>query len=529
MRLTKQHWRRLVDRKIVEALLSGKGVNAIARDLLVGKARIRQVRSQAVEAGYLDGSPLAPYPEALFPDPVDGRSTRSSDPDRALAEHKAWITDRLQVGWHAITVFEELPVKVARSSFYRFLARHELEPRRHRQLHAIPEIIHKPGEALLVDWGKLYDFVDPATGSKKTVWAFVGVLGYSRYMMVKLMVRCDQESTIAALEAMLREIGGAPWRLTSDNPKVFALQADRHEALVHPVYERFAAYYGTTVECLPPSRPELKGKVERPMPYVRRLFEAYSGSHADIDTAQAYMDKKVTLANERRHGTTGERPLERLVATEIDALKELPKLAWDLEEYHEGSVRKDSHVRFRGKYYSVDPKLIGEDVQVIANAARVWIYHGTKLVESHDKIKDPNQSKSTKPQHLAPWVRAMNETSVYRDRARSLGPYVELFVTKLIGAGLGVIDFRRVWGLLSLDKKYSAAAIDDACRRCLDLGILRLRTVRQMLELTPPGETQAGAPAEQWKSPQSHPGTAANRFARNMQEYAAAVVASTVQ
>jgi len=61
----------------------------------------------------------------------------------------------LQVGWHAITVFEELPVKAARSSFYRFLEHHELEPRRHWQFHAIPEIIRKPGEALLVDWGKL--------------------------------------------------------------------------------------------------------------------------------------------------------------------------------------------------------------------------------------------------------------------------------------------------------------------------------------------------------------------------------------
>ena len=202
MRLAKQHRRRLVDRKIVEALLGGKGVNVIARDQLVGKARIRAVRAQAALAGYLDGQPLLPFPEALLPDPVDGRTVRASDPDQALAPHKAW-EDRLQFGWHAITVFEELPVKVARSSFYRYLTRHDIQPRRHRQLRAIPEIIHKPGEALLVDWGKLHDFVDPVTGGKKTVWAFVGMLGYSRYMMVKLMVRCDEEASIGALEGML--------------------------------------------------------------------------------------------------------------------------------------------------------------------------------------------------------------------------------------------------------------------------------------------------------------------------------------
>lgn len=327
MQLSKQHRRRLVDRKIVEAILGGKGTNALVRDLKVGKERIRRVREKAQEAGYLDGSrALPPYPEALFADPVDGRSLRTSDPDKALAVYRPWIEDRLQVGWHAITVFEELPIKVSRSSFYRFLSRHDLRPRRHRQLGAVPEIIHKPGEALLVDWGKLYSFADPETGAKKTVWAFVGVLGYSRYMTVRLVVSGDLETTLDALEDMLREIGGVPKRLTSDNPKVFALEASRHEALVNPVYERFAAYYGTTVECLPPADPELKGKVERPMPYVRRLFEAYGGDLANVAGAQDYLGRKVALANERRHGTTGERPIERLVETEAAALKDLPKL-----------------------------------------------------------------------------------------------------------------------------------------------------------------------------------------------------------
>ena len=48
-------------------------------------------------------------------------------------------------------------------------------------------------------------------------------------------------------------------------------------------------------------------------------------------------------------------------------------MAWELEEYHEGPVRNDSHIRFRGKYYSVDPKLSGEEVRVIANADLIWI------------------------------------------------------------------------------------------------------------------------------------------------------------
>ena len=49
----------------------------------------------------------------------------------------------------------------------------------------VPEIISEPGEVLQLDWGKLRDVIDPKTGKKRTLWAFVGIMGFSRYMMGK--------------------------------------------------------------------------------------------------------------------------------------------------------------------------------------------------------------------------------------------------------------------------------------------------------------------------------------------------------
>lgn len=59
-----------------------------------------------------------------------------------------------------------------------------------------------------MDWGKLCSGVNPKTGKKQTLWAFVGVLGYSRYMMVRLMWTCDSATTLAALSSMFLEMGG---------------------------------------------------------------------------------------------------------------------------------------------------------------------------------------------------------------------------------------------------------------------------------------------------------------------------------
>jgi len=516
----------MVDRKIVENLISHKSINKIAKDLRVGKERIRRIRDLAKAQGFLDGSiPLPPYPEHLFL-VADSAKYRGSEADRQLQTVLPWIQERIAAQWHGITIFEQLPVRVSQSSFYRFLERHRLTPICKRPSRVVPEIVHEPGETLQVDWGKLRVVKCPETGRNITLWAFVGVLGYSRYRMVRLTTRLDQNTTLSLLESMLIEIGGAPKKVTSDNPKVFAIKACRYEPLIHPVYERFASYYGLTVECLPPADPRKKGKVERPMPFIRRLMEPYSGDWNDADSAQKFLDHQLSLANDRRHGTTGEKPIERLLTEEVGALKPLPKLLWECEEYHEGTVRKDGHVRFRGKYYSVPETLIGEGVQLVGNAKTVWIYQNGKLIETHERCHDRRRYKATKPEHLKPWERSMQETSVYRDRARMIGPDADEFVVRVIGNGLGVIDFRKVWGLLSLDKTYSHVEINRACRQALEVGSTSLRTVRSFLndKISDPAPISDQPwniePSEQKASERS------NRFIRSISEYGAMVACS---
>jgi len=201
-----------MDRKIVEHLIEGKSLREIRRLLKVGDRKINKIKALAESYGYLDGSLSLPlYPEALFPDAPDGRGAKSSEVDRLMLSKIDWIRERLAGNWHPITVYEELKLPVGRSSFYRFLHRHDLYnigiKSRSR---VVPEIIHHPGEALLLDWGKLRDVTDPKTGKKRTLWAFAGILGYSRYLMVRLVWSNGTVETCLAIESMLKEIGGVP-------------------------------------------------------------------------------------------------------------------------------------------------------------------------------------------------------------------------------------------------------------------------------------------------------------------------------
>jgi hypothetical protein len=201
-----------------------------------------------------------------------------------------------------------------------------------------------------------------------------------------------------------------------------------------------------------------------------------------MEESQTYMEKKLVLANGRRHGTTLRRPKEVFEQEEAQALKALPALAYEIEQFHEGVVRQDGHVRFANKYYSVDEKYKGQAVVVLGSSQQVSIYHKGQLLEVHPRITDPNQSKSTKPGHLKPWERSLQDDSLYRRRAQALGPHVDEMILKLLARGQGFIDTRKVWGILSLDKEYTAGQIDAACQHALELGELGYRVVKDFLE-----------------------------------------------
>jgi hypothetical protein len=510
--MKKSLWQRkiLVDRKIVESLLEGKSNNAIALSLKVHKRRVREVRAKAIAAGYIDGSVSLPrFPETVF----EGENAEPVTPTataKLLSPYRERIEAQLKGGWHKVTVFEELPVKVPRSNFYRYLDAEKLG--QIKTARVVPEIVHKPGEALILDWGKLTTIRDPSTGKRRHIWAFIGVLGYSRLMVVRVVERMDTSTTINALNEMLRELGGAPTRATSDNPKCFAQKADQYEAILNPIFERWAAYNGIRAELLPPADPEKKGKVERMVPFVRRLWESHDKEWYGVQEAQGFIDRKCAIANERIHGSTREKPLARFVSVEADALKPLPLLAYIPEEVGQPTVRKDGHICFKHKFYSVGEEHIGKEVFVLADHTHLRIYLSGKLLEIHERILDNVRMKSTKEHHLKSWEQNLQDGRVYLQKASKIGPHCRKLLAAILGNQGGFVDTRIVWGILSFEGEYSNEDINSACKTAFENHSYSYQFVRRILE------TNA-------KRLKKEP--VLNRFARSGAEYAELVEEKT--
>lgn len=142
-------------------------------------------------------------------------------------------------------------------------------------------------------------------------FALIVVLGYSRLLWLEYYRRQTMEVLMRGLESAFAYFGGVPAELLFDQLRSVIIDDQRvkgGELLRNPEFMRFAEHWGFTIRACRPYRAKTKGKVERPIRYVRQSF--FYGRHylndADLNAqVLSWLDR---TANARKHRTTGERP-----------------------------------------------------------------------------------------------------------------------------------------------------------------------------------------------------------------------------
>ena len=156
--------------------------------------------------------------------------------------------------------------------------------------------------------------------------ALLVVLGYSRLLWLRFYSRQTMAVLHAGLESAFRRFGGVPRELLFDQMRAVVLSDDRASGgglTLNAEFLRFAAHWGFAPRSCRPYRAQTKGKVERPIRYVRESF-FYGRSFAnDADLNEQAARWLESTANVRRHGTTGERPADRFDRDERQALRPL--------------------------------------------------------------------------------------------------------------------------------------------------------------------------------------------------------------
>ena len=144
--------------------------------------------------------------------------------------------------------------------------------------------------------------------------ALVIVLGYSRLLWLHFYPRQTMAVLMEALESAFDQFGGVPEELLFDQMRAVVLSDDRAAGgglVLNAEFLRFAAHWGFLPRSCRPYRAQTKGKVERPIRYIRESF-FYGRSFVNDDDLNEQAARWLEgTANVRRHATTGERPVDR--------------------------------------------------------------------------------------------------------------------------------------------------------------------------------------------------------------------------
>ena len=140
------------------------------------------------------------------------------------------------------------------------------------------------------------------------------VLGYSRLMWLNYYERQTMPVVMRGLESAFRYFGGVPSELLFDQMKAVIIADGRAEGgrlVENPEFLRFSHHWGFRIRVCRPYRAQTKGKVERPIRYIRESFFYGRDFVSDDDLnarALQWLDGEV---NVWIHGTRKERPADR--------------------------------------------------------------------------------------------------------------------------------------------------------------------------------------------------------------------------
>lgn len=305
-----------------------------------------------------------------------------------LDPYKAYLKERFEeYGLSAVRLIEEIrPMGYEGSveTVRRYLK--SLRGVQEKQAKLTVRFETPPGKQAQADWTYCGKHRAP-DGTLISVYAFAMVLAFSRMMFVRFTTSMKTGILIDCHRGAFAFFGGVPDQILYDNMKQVRIATNQlNEQMVD-----FARHCGFGIKTHKPYRARTKGKIERPMDYVKGNFLT-GREFASIDELNArgihWLER---TANVRVHGTTKRRPVD-LFEEDCKAMADFSVIA----PYHfvdpvPRVVNFESMIHFQDSTYSVPPIHAGNSVMVNADAGQITVMAGDTIIAEHHQAERPGQ------------------------------------------------------------------------------------------------------------------------------------------
>lgn len=299
-----------------------------------------------------------------------------------LDPFKAYILSRLREGMFNCNVLLDEIRALGYSGGKTILKAFVAQYRPPRVPQAVQRFETLPGQQAQVDWA-YFQYLD--RGRKRTVYAFVFVLSYSRFIYVEFTERMDLDTLLRCLLNAFEACGGVPQEVLFDNMKQVVLTRDEYgQPEWHPRFADFAALVGFRPKACRPRRAQTKGRVERCIRFIRQNF--WPGRRfTDLTDLNEQVRAWCNKVNRRIHSTTGAIPVERLAEERLQPLPDRQRVEHLLGEVRK--VSRDGFVSWDGSRYGVPWQYAGSQVVVKdrGGLVEIWTALGDRCICRHPK------------------------------------------------------------------------------------------------------------------------------------------------
>jgi transposase len=268
---------------------------------------------------------------------------------------KAWIeNDHLN---RATLIYDRL-CKVGFDGSYEIVKRRVSQMKSDAQRIAYIRFETEPGHQAQVDFGE-FQVID-TLGNVRKYYLFAMILGYSRYIYAELVERCDLVTFLDCHIRAFAFLGGVPEEIVYDRMRNVYRGLMDNQLVFNPELTKLALHYSFKPVVAPAYSPWVKGKIERPMDFIREGFwRGYS--FINLKTGNHDLLSWLVQKAQRIHGTTHERVDVRF-EYERSFLRPLPKQTLDTSYKVFRKVHKDCTVCFEGNRYVVPHHLVGHQI-----------------------------------------------------------------------------------------------------------------------------------------------------------------------
>jgi hypothetical protein len=296
----------------------------------------------------------------------------------------------------------------------------------HRPIDPADRIIWQAGDAAQCDLWFPPRKIPLEDGTTKLLPVLVITAAHSRFMTARMIPTRKTEDLLLGSWELIQQLGRVPRRLIWDNEPGIGRGQRRAEGLT-----LFMGTLATKLVLLPPRDPESKGVVERRNGWFETSFMPGRTFTSPADFNAQFTDW-LSRANTRVVRTIKAAPVD-LIDADRAAMLPLPPTPLHLGWRNKIRLGRDYYVRLDTNDYSVDPTVIGQMVDVIADLERARVRAEGRLVADHARVW-ARGTTVTDPAHVevAAWLRNQFQQprAVVRDHddlARDLSDYDRAF------------------------------------------------------------------------------------------------------